>query len=674
VPLQGVSESVRNKLKQNGISSSWELALHLPVRYEDQTKISPISQLQPGNTALVEAEVVHSEVSYRPRRNLVARIEDGSGELFLRYLHFYPSQQKLLATGNRVRVYGDVRSGYFGLEMVHPKCNRIGEETRLNSGLTPVYPSLEGLQGRTLEKLIQKVIGETSFEEIIPKTLLERMQFPRLQECIELLHSPPAGTEILLLQQKSHPAWQRIKFDELLAQQLTMRLHYKRRRQVRGVRFDLSDQVSRPFIANLKFALTSAQCRVIQEIYKDMSGQYPMRRLLQGDVGSGKTVVAALAALAAVENGYQVAFMSPTEILAEQHFQKVRDWFLPMGLEIAWLTGAQSFRERSEITARIASGKASIVVGTHALIQDSVVFHRLGLAVVDEQHKFGVKQRLALQEKGVEPHQLMMSATPIPRTLAMSYFADMDVSVIDELPPGRSPIITKLINSNRRDEIIARVREAGLQGQQVYWVCSLIEESAVLQLQTAEDTFQRLKEDIPELPVGLIHGRMGKAEKAQAMDEFKRGQTSVLVATTVIEVGVDVPNASLMVIENAERMGLAQLHQLRGRVGRGSRRSMCILMYQEPLSETAKSRLKIIFENTDGFEIARQDMQLRGPGELLGAAQSGIPMLRFADIEKDADLMESAQQIADEMLQDYPEAAEAHMMRWLGRRQDFLHV
>jgi ATP-dependent DNA helicase RecG len=526
----------------------------------------------------------------------------------------------------------------------------------------------------TLRKHILAALGAVELTDTLPEKLLKKMRLPAFDESVMLLHNPPPLIDEAALMERAHPAWRRIKFDELLAQQLSMRVHYRKRRDRVAPKLIARDTHAPALMQALPFALTRAQQKVLAEIRHDLAQPHPMQRLLQGDVGSGKTVVAALAALQAIENGYQVAFMAPTEILAEQHYLKLLDWLAPLGISPVWLAGSLKKKDKTAAIERIALGETQIAVGTHALFQASVEFKKLGLVIVDEQHKFGVQQRLALRGKGDEPHQLMMSATPIPRTLAMSYYADLDVSVIDELPPGRTPVVTKLINDNRRDEIFERVRTVCLQQRQAYWVCPLIDESEALQLQTALDTYETLTQTFPELSVGLVHGRLDNAEKARVMKAFKAGEIHLLVATTVIEVGVDVPNASLMVIEHAERMGLAQLHQLRGRVGRGAAESLCVLLFQTPLSELARARLKVIFENTDGFEIAQQDLQLRGPGELLGARQSGAAMLRFADINEDAKILEAARTLADELLRDAPDVAQAHLQRWMANKPDFLHA
>jgi ATP-dependent DNA helicase RecG len=674
-PLPAIPQATLGKFEKLGIRNRFDLVLHLPLRYEDETQLQRIAALAPGASAQVEGEIVHSEVTYRPRRTLLCRLQDDSGELWLRFLNFYPSQQKQLAPGKRIRALGEPRLGYFGMEMVHPKCRSAGADTPLKQALTPIYPTTAGLPQATLAKHIQGALNALELPDTLPQGLLARLGLPPFADSVQLLHNPPPHSDERALAERAHPAWLRIKFDELLAQQLSMRVHYRKRRSRNAPQLPAHHRLTRQLLDTLPFALTAAQYRVLHEIAHDLEQAHPMQRLLQGDVGSGKTVVAALAALQAIENGYQAAFMAPTEILAEQHYLKLRDWLAPLGLKPVWLSGSQKKKDKSMAAERIASGETQLAVGTHALFQSQVEFARLGLVIVDEQHKFGVQQRLALRSKGGEPHQLMMSATPIPRTLAMSYYADLDVSVIDELPPGRTPVVTKLVGDARRDEVFERVRAACLAGRQAYWVCPLIDESEALQLQTALDTYNTLRTAFPELSVGLVHGKLPSAEKAAVMATFKAGAIQLLVATTVIEVGVDVPNASLMVIDHAERMGLAQLHQLRGRVGRGAAESLCVLLYQQDrLSELARARLKIIYENTDGFAIAQHDLQLRGPGELLGARQSGVPMLRFADVGNDAHLLERARDVADELLRDFPEAAQAHLQRWMANRHDYLHA
>ncbi len=646
--------------------------------------MAPIVTVEPGETVQVQGTITHSEILFKPRRTLVCRLQDAGGELYLRFLNFYPSQTKLLAVGNQVRAVGETRVGFYGLEMVHPKCRAVGDETPLQTSLTPVYPTTAGLSQTNLRKLIANALEVFPATDPLPKVFYNSLNLMDFFSSIRLLHNPSPEIAASCLEDKSHAAWRRIKFDELLAQQLSMRVHHRERSKRVAPALPPEGHYTNGLLENLPFSLTKAQQKVYAEISRDLAKPQPMQRLLLGDVGSGKTVVAALAALQAIENGYQVALMAPTEILAEQHFLKLSDWLAPLGIMPVWLSGSLKKKDKKLAAEQISSGETMLAIGTHALFQESISFYKLGLAIVDEQHKFGVQQRLALHSKGkqfveedkksAEPHQLMMSATPIPRTLAMSYYADLDVSVIDELPPGRTPIVTKLVGDARRNEVFERVRAACMDGQQAYWVCPLIEESEVLELQNAQETFEVLTETFPELRVGLVHGRMDSSDKVRVMAAFKAGELQLLVATTVIEVGVDVPNASLMVIDHAERMGLAQLHQLRGRVGRGAAHSLCILLYQKPLSEIARTRLKVIFENTDGFAIAQEDLQLRGPGELLGARQSGVAMLRFADIDADEDLLIHARAVADELLRDYPEVARSYLRRWMANKHDYLHV
>lgn len=671
IPLK-ISPAVLGKLARLGIHHRSDLLLHLPLRYEDETHLVPIDTVLPGMNFQVQGVITHCEVISRPRRFLICRLHDNSGELYLRFLNFYPSLTKLLEAGKQVRVFGEVRMGYYGLEMVHPKCSAADDDTPLQQSLTPIYPATSGLSQTVLRKLITNALDALPLADTLPDALLQRMRLAGFAESIRLLHNPTP--DISGLEDRSHSAWRRIKFDELLAQQLSMRVRHRERGCHTAPALMPSGKYTTSFLKNLPFNLTTAQQKVFAEIGRDLACPHPMQRLLLGDVGSGKTVVAALAALQAIENGYQVAFMAPTEILAEQHYLKLSGWLLPLGLSPVWVSGSLKKKEKQLAAERIISGETLLAIGTHALFQEQISFHRLGLAIVDEQHKFGVQQRLALRNKGCEPHQLMMSATPIPRTLAMSYYADLDVSIIDELPPGRTPVVTKLISDTRRDEVLERVRTACMNGQQAYWVCPLIDESETMQLQTVLETFQFLTETFPKLHVGLVHGKLDNAEKMRVMAAFKAGELQLLVATTVIEVGVDVPNASLMVIDHAERMGLAQLHQLRGRVGRGAAESICVLLYQQPLSELARARLRIIFENNDGFIIAQQDLQLRGPGELLGARQSGVAMLRFADIIADEDLLNLARQVSDELLRDFPEAVRAHLQRWMANKHEFLQV
>ena len=668
------------RLAKLGIASASQLVLHLPLRYDDETHLYAINEAPAGEPALVEGTVVECEIKYRPRRQLICHIEDGSGVLTLRFLHFYTSQLKQLATGARVRAYGEIRHGFFGAEMVHPRYRVLHGDVPVPQSLTPVYPTTAGLGQDALRRLIARALVECDLGDTLPEALLGPLKLPRFPDAVRYLHNPPPRAQQELLVERRHPAWRRIKFDELLAQQLSMRLNYRRRRAAGAPPLKLLGSLTRPLLDQLPFKLTRAQRKALIQIQQDLARPYPMQRLLQGDVGSGKTVVAALAALQCMENGYQVAVMAPTEILAEQHFHKFASWVPDAASELVWLAGSLRKKDKERALEQVASGKAKIAVGTHALFQEQVSFHRLGLAIVDEQHRFGVHQRLALRMKGgradegMQPHQLMMSATPIPRTLAMSYYADLDVSVIDEMPPGRTPVATRLVSEARRDEVIHRIRDACMAGSQAYWVCPLIEESEALQLKTALETYETVRKAFPELKVGLIHGRLKPDEKSAVMQAFQRGEIKLLVATTVIEVGVDVANATLMVIEHAERMGLSQLHQLRGRVGRGAATSSCILLYQNPLTAAARERLKIIFENSDGFEIARHDLRLRGPGELLGARQSGVPMLRFADLAVDIDLLEAARNAAEALVRDNAPAVGAHLARWLGERHEYLKV
>ena len=669
-----ISSATQTRLAKLGIRYSLDLILHLPLRYEDETQLKKIGALVPGEAAQVQGEVVHSEIRYRPRRSLICQLQDDSGTLHLRFINFYPSQQKQLEAGKKIRALGEIRMGYFGLEMIHPKCRVAAEGSLLKKALTPVYPTTAGLPQSTLSKLISAALVEVELSDTLPMKLLGGLQLPGFVESVRLLHNPPPGINEKSLLERSHPAWQRIKFDELLAQQLFMRRYYRQRRGFKAPSLPPQNQYTKQLIQALPFSLTAAQQKTLQEISRDLEKSHPMHRLLQGDVGSGKTIVATLAALQAIENGYQVALMSPTEILAEQHYLKLQEWLKPLGINPVWLSGSLKKKGKQQAMDSIAQGETKIAIGTHALFQGPVVFHKLGLAIVDEQHKFGVQQRLALRGKGVAPHQLMMSATPIPRTLAMSYYADLDVSVIDELPPGRTPVFTRLVSNSRREEVFARMRQACREGNQAYWVCPLIDESETLQLQTVLETHQLLKQSFPDLKVGLVHGKLDSTEKARVMAGFKAGEIQLLVATTVIEVGVDIPNANLMIIEHAERMGLAQLHQLRGRIGRGSLQGMCILLFQQPLSDMARARLKIIYENTDGFDIAQHDLHLRGPGEMLGARQSGVPMLRFADVINDAALLHSARVVAEKLLHEYPQQAEAHVQRWMANRQEYLQA
>ncbi|HEX8979405.1 MAG TPA: DUF559 domain-containing protein [Parasulfuritortus sp.] len=809
-----------------GLRTAEALILHLPLRYEDETRLTLLRDARPGQAVLVEGTVSHAEVVFRPRRQLLANLtETGTDAPFhLRMLNFYPSQQASLKPGVRLRLYGEVRPGFFGAEMVHPRWRVVNPDTPLPDRLTPIYPTVAGLAQGRIQKAVAAVLKSADLGDTLSERLLARLALPDFETAVRRLHGPLPEDSLAALENRDHPAWRRIKFDELLTQQLSLRLHTRERVRQRAPALANGAGLAERFAAGLPFPLTAAQRRVYGEIRADLGQAHPMHRLLQGDVGSGKTCVAALAALCAVGSGHQAAVMAPTEILAEQLYLKFREWLEPLGIRVVWLAAALKGKAKREAMAEIADGRAAVAVGTHALFQDEVVFKSLALAIVDEQHRFGVEQRLALRAKGsnlpsptgrgaggegiphrhypplpeatrkfarelrakqtdaenlmwfllrnrrlanakfqrqkplgpyfldfychesklaveldgsqhndsqahdhtrdqylarqgikvlrfwdnqvlseteavlesiwheltaapsppapppegegdkIIPHLLMMSATPIPRSLAMSYFADLDVSVIDELPPGRTPVATKVLGNSRRDEVIDRLKDYCAGGAQAYWVCPLIEESEKIDLKAAMDAHAELVAALPGLRVGLAHGRMKSDEKAAVMTAFKAGELDILVATTVIEVGVDVPNASLMVIEHAERMGLAQLHQLRGRVGRGSRESTCLLLYYDPLSETARQRLHIIRENTDGFVIAREDLRLRGPGEFLGARQSGLPMLRFADLERDQDLLEQARDVAGRLLEKEPETVRRHLQRWLPRGDEYLHA
>ncbi len=668
-------------LEKLGLVRDIDLALHLPLRYEDETRVVPIASLHDGEVGQIEGVVTTSRIQFRPRRQLVVTLQDESGDLVLRFLHFYPSQQKSFAEGRRMRVRGEARGGFFGLEMVHPSFKAA--DTALPTALTPVYPSTVQLSQAVLRKAVAAGLARADLEEILPAGSTPA-HLPTLREALLRLHQPVPGLEAQVLEDRSHPAWQRLKFDELLAQQLSQLRAKREREQQRAPAFAAPRSgLHDALLAALPFQLTAAQHRVAEEIARDLGRGVPMHRLLQGDVGSGKTVVAALAATVVIGAGWQCALMAPTEILAEQHLKKLVGWLSPLGITVAWLTGSRKGKARTKMLAQVESGEAALVVGTHAVIEDQVRFARLGLAIIDEQHRFGVTQRLALRAKlgesnaqgeALEPHMLMMSATPIPRTLAMTLFADLDVSTIDSLPPGRTPIETRLFADAKRDEVIARIGDEIARGRQVYWVCPLVEASAVLDLQNATAAHAQLCAAFPGHMIGLLHGRMSAAEKTAVMALFASGQIAVLVATTVIEVGVDVANASLMVVEHAERFGLSQLHQLRGRVGRGTTASICVLLYSAPLSDTAKARLKALLETGDGFEIARRDLEIRGPGELLGARQSGAALLRFADPVADEEILLEARRVADRLLDVDPEAAARHVERWLGGRSNYLNA
>jgi ATP-dependent DNA helicase RecG len=660
----------RKSLDKLGLRSRFDFVLHLPLRYEDETALFSPAAAPPGRPVAVQAKVLDAKVEFRPRRQLIVRAEG----LALRFFNFYGSQlkqfQRAADEGLEVRAFGEVRGGWFGAEMAHPRYRIVRSGEPLPASLTPIYPTTAGLPQDKLRARILEALDAGVLEDSLPEPVRRRYELADFAAAVQLLHRPPPGADLAALAQRTHPAWRRVKFDELLAQQLSMKFAYRRRRAMAAPRIPGDGQRLRAFMQNLPFRLTRAQTRVLNEVLRDMREPHPMQRLLQGDVGSGKTVVAGIAALAAVDAGWRAAVMAPTEILSEQHYRKLAAWFEPLGVTIGWLHGGVPKRERSRMLER------QIVIGTHALIQGGVALERLGLAVVDEQHRFGVKQRLDLRRKAEEafPHQLMMSATPIPRTLSMTYYADLDVSVIDEMPPGRKAVSTRLFTDERRGDVLKRVREACAEGQQAYWVCPVIEESKDGDVQTALDTYERLRAELTHIRIGLLHGRLPGPDKAAAMQAFAAGKTQLLVCTTVIEVGVDVPNASLMVIESAERFGLAQLHQLRGRIGRGPRESVCVLLYARQASEAAAKRLTIMKEHADGFRIADLDLELRGPGEYLGERQSGDPLLRFADLEQDAELVEAAKSAAAQMLEHYPRQARAHVARWLQSRQDLTHA
>jgi len=677
--LHGVGPHLAARLQKLGIHRVQDLLFLLPLRYEDRTKIIPIGGLRPGQRAVVEGEIQLTEVVYRGRRNLLCRIGDGTGSLTLRFFHFSKAQQVGLARGKRVRCFGETRPGTGGLQMIHPEYRLLGDtDLATDDTLTPIYPTTEGLGQGRLRKLSRQALGLIAvdgLEEWLPARILEAMKFPGLLAALTVLHQPPADTDIQAIQEGRHPAQRRMAFEELLAQHLSLRrLRQKIRSEPAAALVDPGTTVT-AFIAALPYTLTGAQQRVIAELLEDLAKEKPMMRLVQGDVGSGKTVVAAVATVCAAACGRQSAVMAPTELLAEQHAENFRRWLEPLGLETALLTGRIKGKTRQQLLASIADGQVRIVVGTHALFQESVVFDQLALIVVDEQHRFGVHQRLALREKGGRqgrcPHQLIMTATPIPRTLAMTAYADLDVSVIDELPPGRRPVTTVAMPESRRHELVSSIRDACLSGHQAYWVCPLIEESAVLDYEAAEKTASMLAEALPELALGLVHGRMKSKDKHRVMQAFKKGEIHLLVATTVIEVGVDVPNASLMIIENAERMGLAQLHQLRGRVGRGSEQSSCLLLYKPPLTALAKQRLAVLRETSDGFKVAQADLDLRGPGELLGTRQTGLMQMRIADLMRDADLLPEVRKTATFMLKERPDAVDGLIRRWVGEADRF---
>jgi ATP-dependent DNA helicase RecG len=675
--LKGVGPSVAGKLARLGIYTIQDLLFHLPLRYQDRTQIVPIGSLRPGDQVVVEGEVEICEIGYGKRRSLLCRISDGTGFITLRFFHFTAAQKNNLARGVCLRCFGEVRNGTASREMIHPEYVRIeeGMQGEAEASLTPIYPTTEGVHQLKLRDLTEQVLVRMEqacpdITEWLPEPILSQLQLPSLSEAVRFLHRPPPGVSLHALEEGRHPAQQRLVFEELLAHQLSLVRLRSRVQHFCAPALDVDGALWGSLRVQLPFELTQAQLRVINEIGRDLVAPHPMMRLVQGDVGSGKTVVAAAAALAAIETGFQVALMAPTEILAEQHYRNFLQWLEPLELPVAWLSGRQKGKVRERVLQQIEQGEARLVVGTHALFQEGVEFQHLALVIVDEQHRFGVHQRLALREKGqangMHPHQLIMTATPIPRTLAMTVYADLDVSVIDELPPGRIPVKTVVIPESRRAEVVQRVHKACALGQQAYWVCTLIEESEVLQCQAAEDAQLQLQQALPELRIALVHGRMKAAEKEGVMRRFKEGEIDLLVATTVIEVGVDVGNASLMIIENAERLGLSQLHQLRGRVGRGNAESSCVLMYHGALSALARARLGVMRETTDGFEIARRDLEIRGPGEVLGTRQTGMMQMRIADLLRDQALLPSVQQTAQLLLAQYPRHVGPLIQRWIG--------
>lgn len=680
--LKGVGEKVAQKLKKLGLESVQDALFHLPLRYEDRTRIAMIAQLRPGQSANLVVDVQHAEIKYGRKRMLLVRAKDDSGSITLRFFQFSAAQLKQFSAGTRLLVFGEVRHGMAGAELIHPDYQLLeaNQQVKLDKTYTPVYPTTEGVYPAALRKIIEQALSyltAAAVEELLPASLQPHQL--SLVDAIKTLHHPPVGTSLQQLELGQHPAQQRLAVEELLAHQISLLQLRQQRQSEGGIAIRANGELAQQFLATLPFKPTQAQQRVVAEIANDLQKSVPMMRLVQGDVGSGKTLVAALAALAAIEAGYQVALMAPTELLSEQHALSFSQWLEPLGIGVGWLSGRTKGKARQQLLQRVADGEVAMLVGTHALFQDDVHYQRLALVIIDEQHRFGVHQRLQLRQKGVkagfQPHQLIMTATPIPRTLAMTAYADLATSVIDELPPGRTPVTTVAIPDTRRDQVIARVREVCITEQrQAYWVCTLIEDSEVLECQAAEETARELQQALPELKVGLVHGRLKAEEKEQVMQAFKAGELDLLVATTVIEVGVDVPNASLMIIENPERLGLAQLHQLRGRVGRGSVASHCVLLYKSPLSKTATERLSVLRESNDGFVIAQRDLEIRGPGELLGQRQTGLTQLKVADLERDADLVPSAQQLAEQLLRDYPATASALIERWLPRRDEYAHV
>jgi ATP-dependent DNA helicase RecG len=679
--LKGVGAKVAEKLEKIGIKQVQDLLFHLPLRYQDRTRLMPIGSLRIQQECLIEGTINLSQVKFGRRRSLLLHISDGTGSLVLRFFHFSKSQQQQLAKGLRVRCFGEVRNGPSSLEMVHPEYQVIKEDgiIPVDSELTPIYPTTEGLHQLSLRKLINQSLvslKQGNLAELIPAKY--HSTDISLTEAISYVHQPPPDASVEQLMERMHPMQKRLAYEELLAHQISMRQLRHRAQKFTAPQLLGKAEVAESFLSSLGFSLTKAQQRVIAEVGEDIQTNVPMQRLVQGDVGAGKTVVAAMAIIQAISAGYQTVMMAPTELLAEQHYKNFEKWLTPLGFKVGWCAGKQTASQRKQTLFELSQAEIDVAVGTHALFQDEVEFKALGLVIIDEQHRFGVHQRMALRDKGrhngLMPHQLVMTATPIPRTLAMTAFADLNVSVIDELPPGRKPVTTVVVADSRRDEVVERIKVACEQKRQVYWVCTLIEESEHLQCQAAEDSAAQLQQALPNVNVGLVHGRMKAAEKEAIMQAFKQGEIDLLVATTVIEVGVDVPNASLMVIENAERLGLAQLHQLRGRVGRGDTQSHCVLMYHPPLSENGQARLSCLRESNDGFEIAQRDLEIRGPGEVLGTRQTGLPQFRVADLMQDNDMLNSVGCLAEQMLSKEHELATKLVRRWFGHKVNFGHV
>lgn len=669
------ADKYQTKLNKLNLHTYWDLALHIPLRYEDLTKVYPIAETQIGQQVMIQGKIIGHEIVHKRAKQLLVRVDDGSAIITLLFFHFFPNYVTQYAIGKQIRAHGEIKADFYGNKTIfHPKIQSVQQETKLDNTFSPIYPTTNGLANSVFIKLVEDLFNANLIAETLPKPILERYQLLSLEQALLTLHKL---TPQQFAENYQQHALRRLKFDELIAQQLLMQKIYANKHHNPAPSLTTTNQYLIPLLAKLPFELTKAQKKVLHEILADMQHPQQMNRLLQGDVGSGKTIVATIAALVAIENGYQAVIMAPTEILAEQHYQKTKNLIADLGINLVWLTGSLSAKAKREAQAQCANGQAQLIIGTHAVFQKNVEFKKLGVVIIDEQHRFGVEQRLALVNKGQDnlaPHQLMMSATPIPRSLAMSYYADLDVSSIDELPPGRTPIKTLLVNNKRRNEVIAFVRQHANLGNQTYWVCPLIEESEKLELENAINMHQELTQALAPVKVGLVHGKMKAKDKAEIMADFTANWTQVLVATTVIEVGVDVPNASIMVIEHSERMGLSQLHQLRGRVGRGSTESQCILLYDSNPSEIAKQRLKVISGSTDGFEIARQDLLIRGPGELLGQRQSGIPALRFANLEADIDILHSARDIARILSEKYPAQAKSLVELWFHNKQIYAGV